>query len=81
VDFIPAVADWVFSVYGVGARFFFAPEPGVVGFGAFGKIVLDTNVFVSDVFFTGPPYEILQAWRNGRAHLLISPAIMDYIIS
>ena len=41
------------------------------------KIVLDTNVFVSGVFFTGPPYKILQTWRDGRVQLLISPAIMD----
>jgi AbrB family looped-hinge helix DNA binding protein len=29
------------------------------------KVVLDTNVFVSGIFFTGPPYQILKAWRNG----------------
>ncbi|MBL0348128.1 hypothetical protein [Candidatus Villigracilis affinis] len=26
------------------------------------KVVMDTNVFVSGVFFSGPPYEILKAW-------------------
>ena len=41
------------------------------------RIVLDTNVFVSGVFFTGPPYKILQAWRDGQVQLLLSPAIMD----
>lgn len=24
------------------------------------KVVMDTNVFVSGVFFSGPPYEILD---------------------
>jgi len=30
------------------------------------KIILDTNVIVSGIFFSGPPYEILKAWRNGK---------------
>lgn len=29
------------------------------------KVVLDTNVFVSGVFFSGPPYQILNAWQAG----------------
>ena len=28
------------------------------------KVVLDTNVFVSGVFFSGSPFEILSAWRD-----------------
>ena len=39
------------------------------------KIVLDTNVFISGVFFSGPPYQILKAWREGRIRLLISDEI------
>jgi putative PIN family toxin of toxin-antitoxin system len=41
------------------------------------KIVLDTNVFVSGVFFSGPPHHILQAWRDGKVQLVISPEILD----
>jgi len=41
------------------------------------KIVLDTNVFVSGVFFTGPPYQILNAWREHRVRLLASPEIIE----
>ena len=41
------------------------------------KIVLDTNVFVSSVFFGGPPHKILEAWRDGRIQLLLSPAILE----
>jgi len=41
------------------------------------KVVVDTNVFVSGIFFSGPPYIILQAWRNGRVQLVISPLILS----
>ena len=41
------------------------------------KIVLDTNVFVSGIFFKGPPYQILKAWRDGRIHLLMSEEIYE----
>jgi uncharacterized protein len=41
------------------------------------KVVLDTNVFVSGVFFGGPPYKILEAWRDGKIQLLLSPAILE----
>jgi uncharacterized protein len=41
------------------------------------RVVLDTNFFVSGVFFTGPPFRILQAWRNGLLQLVISPDILD----
>jgi uncharacterized protein len=41
------------------------------------KVVLDTNVFVSGVFFSGPPYQILKAWRDGKIQLAISPAIFE----
>jgi predicted nucleic acid-binding protein len=41
------------------------------------KVVLDTNVFVSGVFFGGPPHKILEAWRDGKVRLLLSPAIPE----
>ena len=41
------------------------------------KVVLDTNVFVSGVFFSGPPFQILQAWRDGKIQLIISLEILD----
>jgi putative PIN family toxin of toxin-antitoxin system len=41
------------------------------------KVILDTNVFVSGVFFSGAPHAILNAWRHGRLSLVISPAIME----
>ena len=41
------------------------------------RIVLDTNVFISGIFFTGPPYQILKAWRDGKVQLLVSLSILD----
>jgi putative PIN family toxin of toxin-antitoxin system len=41
------------------------------------KVVLDTNVFISGVFFGGPPFLILQAWRDEIIQLVISPEILD----
>ena len=41
------------------------------------KVVMDTNVFVSGVFFSGPPYQILKAWQSGEFELVVSPEILD----
>ena len=41
------------------------------------RVVLDTNVFVSGVFFNGPPYEILKAWRDGKIQLVMSADIFE----
>ncbi len=41
------------------------------------RAVLDTNVLMSGVFFSGPPYEILSAWRHGIVTLVISAEILD----
>lgn len=41
------------------------------------NVVLDTNVVVAGVFFSGPPATILGAWRDGRITLVVSPPIMD----
>lgn len=41
------------------------------------RIVLDTNVLVSAVFFGGAPLEILRAWRKGRVNLPASAAILE----
>jgi putative PIN family toxin of toxin-antitoxin system len=41
------------------------------------RVVLDTNVFVSGVFFTGPPYRILEAWRDAKIQIVVSPPILE----
>lgn len=30
------------------------------------KLVLDTNVFVSEIFWSGPPAKILNAWHEKK---------------
>ncbi|OGP85143.1 MAG: hypothetical protein A2V87_01875 [Deltaproteobacteria bacterium RBG_16_58_17] len=29
-------------------------------------MILDTNVVISGIFFAGPPYQMLKAWREGK---------------
>jgi putative PIN family toxin of toxin-antitoxin system len=41
------------------------------------KVVLDTNVVVSGIFFSGPPREILHSWSRGKIQLLITPEIFE----
>lgn len=40
------------------------------------KAVIDTNVFVSGVFWKGPPHRILQAWKRGEFTWVVSPPIL-----
>ena len=41
------------------------------------KVVLDTNVVISGIFFTGPPYRILQAWREKEIQIVTSVEIIS----
>jgi putative PIN family toxin of toxin-antitoxin system len=41
------------------------------------KVVLDTNVLISGIFFGGLPRTILDAWAEERFQLLVSPLIFD----
>jgi len=40
------------------------------------RIVLDTNVLMSGIFFRGPPYWILQAWHEERVQLAVCLEIL-----
>ncbi len=40
------------------------------------RVVLDTNVFISGIFFGGIPSKILTAWLNKNITLIVSPAIL-----
>jgi predicted nucleic acid-binding protein len=40
------------------------------------RVVLDTNVLVSGIFFKGPPMRILAAWATGRFELIASIDIL-----
>jgi len=41
------------------------------------RIIVDTNVFISGVFFGGPPYQILDSWRNGKINIVLTEEIFD----
>ncbi len=41
------------------------------------RVIIDTNVFVSGVFFRGLPGRILEAWADGVISLVVSPEILD----
>ena len=41
------------------------------------KIVLDTNVLISGIYFSGPPGRILAAWRSRKLQLCVSPEILE----
>jgi putative PIN family toxin of toxin-antitoxin system len=41
------------------------------------KIVLDTNVLISGIFFTGPPYQILKEWQKGKITFVVSEEILS----
>jgi len=40
------------------------------------KVVIDTNVFVSGIFFSGPPSRILKAWQDDRIQIVVSEDII-----
>ena len=37
---------------------------------------IDTNVFVSGIFWKGAPHKVLEAWMQGRFKLIICPSIL-----
>ena len=41
------------------------------------RVVVDTNVLVSGVFFGGVPSRVLEAWRDGLIELVVSPEILE----
>jgi putative PIN family toxin of toxin-antitoxin system len=41
------------------------------------RVVVDTNVLVSGVFFSGIPLRILEAWRDRRIEIVASLEILE----
>jgi uncharacterized protein len=41
------------------------------------RIVLDTNVFISGIFFSGPPSQIIEAIGNQGLQVVLSKEILD----
>lgn len=40
------------------------------------KIILDTNVFISGIFFSGPPSQILKKWENKNFQIVLTEQIL-----
>jgi predicted nucleic acid-binding protein len=40
------------------------------------RVILDSNVVMSGIFFGGVPGQILTAWRSRRVKLVLSPTIL-----
>ena len=41
------------------------------------RVILDTNVFISGIFFSGLPSQILKAWANQGFQIVLSQQILD----
>src|SRR3990167_6083589 len=41
------------------------------------RIILDTNVFMSGIFWSVPPYKILEAWQDNKFTLVFSAEILN----
>lgn len=41
------------------------------------NIIIDTNVFMSGIFWSGPPAKILQAWKDEKFNLVLSADILN----
>jgi putative PIN family toxin of toxin-antitoxin system len=41
------------------------------------RVVIDTNVVLSGIFFGGAPALVIEAWGNGEFDPLVSPEIAD----
>jgi putative PIN family toxin of toxin-antitoxin system len=41
------------------------------------RVILDTNVLMSGIFFGGPPEKIINAWLDGQITFVVSPEIID----
>jgi putative PIN family toxin of toxin-antitoxin system len=41
------------------------------------KVVIDTNVLISGLYFGGVPAQVLTAWTDGRILLVVSPDILQ----
>lgn len=40
------------------------------------RVVIDTNVLISAIFFKGKPDVILEAWRTGKLEIILSAEIL-----
>jgi len=41
------------------------------------KVVVDTNVFVSGIFWKGQPFQILRLWQQAKFRMVVLSAILE----
>jgi len=41
------------------------------------KVVIDTNVLISGIFWSGNPHQILEYWKAGKIELIVSLEILE----
>lgn len=44
------------------------------------RVIVDTNVFMSGIFWSGPPAKILKAWHDTKIDIVLSAEILDEYI-
>ena len=44
------------------------------------KVVLDTNVFISGIFWTGESHKAILAWKKGEFDLVTSPQAVSELV-
>lgn len=44
------------------------------------RVVLDTNLVISALLFSGPPSHLVSAWQSGRLRLVVSAPVLDEYI-
>src|SRR3989344_1349617 len=44
------------------------------------RVVIDTNVFVSGIFWTGSSHEVLNSWKDGKFTLVTSIRCISEIV-
>jgi putative PIN family toxin of toxin-antitoxin system len=41
------------------------------------KVVIDTNVLISGIFWQGLPFEVLKLWVNGSIEVVVTEKILE----
>jgi putative PIN family toxin of toxin-antitoxin system len=44
------------------------------------RVVLDTNIFISGIFWTGCPHKIIESWKGGKFALITSTDIISELV-
>ncbi len=44
------------------------------------RVVLDTNIIISSVFWKGKPYEVVKRGIEGGYQIVVSPEILDEVV-